>query len=224
MASAVANDANAANNNQYNTDSSVVISIIINGCDYDGVVDAREECDTGSDTEGCVRCKLQLGYDCTDDNTTIPQVCSEVCGNGIRTAGEECDGSDMGCEGCQISPGFNCIGFVGSSSYCWRVPGCGNSFVENDEECDNGNMTGCIDCTVDDGFTCDTSNPAVCQNCGNEVIEGTEQCDNGNMTGCIDCVIAPNFDCSGEPSVCNYQASCGNMILDLGEHCDLGES
>ena len=35
------------------------------------------------------------------------------------------------------------------------------------EACDNGNVTGCLNCLIDHGFTCSGTNPSVCTStCG----------------------------------------------------------
>ena len=76
---------------------------------------------------------------------------------------------------------------------------CGNFILETGEECDNGNNTGCIDCTIDDGYTCaadgDLSICTLIPICGNFIKEDGEECDNGNLPGCIDCTIDLGYTC-----------------------------
>ena len=83
MDSAVNNDP-ATTNSEFHRTSFVNFKLVINTCDHDGIAEGREECDTGSNTDGCINCRLQAGYNCSSDS--FPQTCFEVCGNGIRTA------------------------------------------------------------------------------------------------------------------------------------------
>ena len=44
---------------------------------------------------------------------------------------------------------------MGQLSICTLDPICGESGRETGEDCDNGNVAGCIDCTVDAGYQCE---------------------------------------------------------------------
>ena len=93
---------------------------------------------------------------------------------------------------------------------------CGNSIYEFGEECDNGNKSGCINCTIDRGYKCKSKGNSIsnCTGvCGDLILTADEQCDNGNMSGCINCVKDPKYTCTVlplQPSKCYY---CGNYIL-----------
>ena len=52
-------------------------------------------------TGGCsLDCKVILGWSCSVANGTT-SVCKEICGNGILTAGEQCDdGNAASTDGC----------------------------------------------------------------------------------------------------------------------------
>jgi cysteine-rich repeat protein len=108
------------------------------------------------------------------------------------------------------------------------TPGCGDGLVGNLEFCDDGNAVandGCTNCTVDDGFNCDTSEPSVCQaeGCGDGIIQDPEVCDDDNTTagdGCsATCEQETGYTCFGEPSTC-VVAGCGNGLIETGEECD----
>lgn len=80
---------------------------------------------------------------------------------------------------------------------------CGNSVVENEEECDNGN-------------TNSDTRPNTCRRncryayCGDKIVDAGEQCDDGNdVTG---------DGCTPECTI----AICGNGFLEMGEECDEG--
>lgn len=120
------------------------------------------------------------GMSCYDTNT-------QRCADGLRCA-----------------VGYECIPLA-TDSTVWQcvAGGCGDGLLEQEEECDDGNVEDGDGCSADCRF----------EGCGNGVIEGNEQCDDGNNRGGDGC----SADClSGE--------SCGNGLLDLAgnEQCDDG--
>ena len=98
----------------------------------DGQRQAGEMCDMGvfnveSDYEGEPRCS----YDCTPSLSWVEcstarlssSDCWEVsCGDGVRSAGEECDDgnhvSGDGCSECRVDPDFDCTTTYNSTSVC----------------------------------------------------------------------------------------------------------
>lgn len=84
---------------------------------------------------------------------------------------------------------------------------CPDGIVQDNEECDDGNMIagdGCSSCAVETGFTCTTASPSVCtlivSVCGNGKRDSSENCDNGINTavsGCFGCIVVPGFKCEG---------------------------
>jgi len=89
-------------------------------------------------------------------------------------------------------------------------PVCGNTILEGEEQCDDGN--------VEDGDGCS----AVCEIeedepfCGDDVLDPGEQCDDGN-----------NDDGDGCSAVCEIEEDepfCGDDTLDPGEQCDDGNN
>lgn len=131
----------------------------------------REDCDEGSDDEGCV---VNVVGPC-GDSVLQPD---EGCEDGNRAGGDGCDAS---CrpefERCdETTPGVQCIdGNVesgdGCSSTC-RSEFCGDGIVQPaiGERCDDAapgaGLVGCVGCRI----------PV----CGNAIFEGREQCDDGN--------------------------------------------
>jgi MYXO-CTERM domain-containing protein len=179
-------------------------------CNYDGVLDAYEQCDDGNTTngDGCnADCELEycgngvvdLGEVCDDGNTTSGDDCSsdcasdETCGNGIAdtAAGEQCDDGDT-------AAGDGC------SATC-QMEYCGNGVVDPGEVCDDGNATAGDGCSA--GCLSNES-------CGNDVVDSAagEQCDDGGT--------AAGDGCS---ATCLLEV-CGNGISDPGEVCDDGNA
>jgi cysteine-rich repeat protein len=81
---------------------------------------------------------------------------------------------------------------------------CGNTVVESNEQCDDGNTTPGDGCTAD--CKIEQTQPAVC---GDGVVAQTEGCDDGNTMasdGCsVTCSVEGGYTCAGEPSVCTEQ-------------------
>lgn len=52
------------------------------------------------------------GYTCSGGSTTTPKTCTETCGEGIKTASEQCDDGNLvtgdGCYLCQVESGWTC--------------------------------------------------------------------------------------------------------------------
>lgn len=179
----------------------------------DTIIDTGEECDkdTLSETE-CGRLGFTHGeLSCTNGCTLDTSQCG-TCGNGEAEGAEgdpryeTCDGSDIRGQDC-IDVG-QASGVLRCDDDCeWDISGCvgggpvcGNSVVEANEECDDGNNTACDGC----------SELCLVETCGNGVVECGEQCDDGNTNAGDNC-----------SPLCNLEA-CGNGFPDPGEVCDDG--
>ncbi|MFP4601163.1 MAG: DUF4215 domain-containing protein, partial [Persicimonas sp.] len=90
---------------------------------------------------------------------------------------------------------------------------CGDGVVAGDEECDDGNTDdgdGCAsDCTLESGWSCDSSEPTSCDEiCGDGSVVGAEECDDGNTLDGDGC----SSTCTSEPGY--GTASDGNLTTD----------
>ena len=181
-----------------------------------------------TDNQNCGTC----GNACTGAQTCggggTPGICggqaAAVCGDGIVSGMEQCDGVNLNGQTCQS------VGYSGGTlacnpmcvfnfSACTAAPACGNGVIESGETCDDGNTSngdGCSGmCQVEPGFSC-VGNPSVCTPiaavCGNGMIESGETCDDSNTNngdGCSAmCQVEPGFSCTGNPSVCTSTSSC----------------
>lgn len=196
----------------------------------DGILDpdGYEECDLGANNGkglGCTAsCEVESGYACKTD-TTGKTTCDTVCGDGIRTADEECDAgakngqADSGCSSvCTIKDGAYCkSNALGQTSNC-TVGKCGDGKIGKGEVCDDGNTVsgdGCsADCkAVESFFRCKNSgmggNGGSCDltPCGDGKINGGatgfigEECDLGagknvEGSGCTPfCRLEPGYEC-----------------------------
>jgi len=123
---------------------------------------------------------------------------------------------------------------VGSIPTAHATP-CGDSVIDGDETCDDGNGgggDGCdATCWVETGWTC-SSPGSPCQSwCGDpsNTIVGSEVCDGANLNG-QSCgsqgysYSTTGLTCNGSWSGFGYggcsNAVCNNNIIDPGETCD----
>lgn len=145
------------------------------------------------------------------------------CGNGVREAGEECDGENLGSETCRSlgyeSGALRCDPTCHFNvRYCVALE-CGNGVREVGEQCDDG--PGNSD-TAPDACRTDCSLPT----CGDGALDSADGCDDGNSNdgdGCsAECQVEAGWTCSGSPSVCAPPPGCGDGVVDAGEECDDG--
>jgi len=99
--------------------------------------------------------------------TTIFGGAPPVCGNDVREAGEQCDGSDDSL----------CPGLCDGSCTC-PAPVCGNAVVEQGEQCDGSPAAACPTGVCDPDCTC--QDPV----CGNDIVEAGETCDGSDDSAC----------------------------------------
>jgi len=191
----------------------------------DGRVLGTEQCDDDNSVsgDGCSSaCKKEPFYDC-DNAEPTHCVSNVVCGDGVLSPGEVCDPAITGQEDCYDSAqgAQACKGFHNNLV---DPPVCNNGVVEYMEECDggSGNIPGCTNCQLDDGYVCPTA--GVCFKlpvCGDGQLQAGEECDLdlASGPGCVDCKIQSGWFCSGEPSVCVHPV-CGDGTLGPNEECD----
>ncbi len=136
--------------------------------------------------------------------TTTRSVCKATCGDGIVTAGEECDNGAAN----------NDTLYGGCTTQCKWGPFCGDDIVNGPEQCDDGRNT---------TITASSTTPGACApgcklppRCGDGVLQPGEECDDG----------ASNADaqCNGCSSTCKLNPYCGDANVDTacGEQCDDG--
>jgi cysteine-rich repeat protein len=210
------------------------------GCDQtcqlevcgDGVINFSdganlETCDDGNSLggDGCSSsCTIENGFTCNNE----PSECVESCGNNSADPGETCD-DGCGGDGCSAADnGDTC------DQFCQQEI-CGNTFIQNNEECDDGNTTSgdgcnnqCLDEFCGDGIE-NNSNTETCDDGNNINGDGCdancedELCGDGNLTldeGCDDGNIVAGDGCDQN---CQPE-SCGNSVIELGEECDDGNN
>lgn len=95
---------------------------------------------------------------------------------------------------------------------------CGDSVVDQGEDCDNGNKIGCsFNCKIDSGYKCSAviGSASGCGFCGNGILESGEECDNRNQLGCSNgCKVDPGYNCIGPNSNCiRRNPLCGNGVI-----------
>jgi fibro-slime domain-containing protein len=130
--------------------------------------------------------------------------CAPTCGDGIVTAGEECD----------LGTASNTGGYNGCNPDCTYGPFCGDATVNGPEQCDDGRNT-----TV----TSSTSSAGACgpgckfpPRCGDGIVQTGEECDGG--------VNNADNQCGGCSTSCQRNPYCGDGIVQTqcSEQCDDG--
>jgi cysteine-rich repeat protein len=146
---------------------------------------------------------------CDDGNVIAGDGCDDECrteasGAWLVNCSAAWFGTDDGCDcGCGV-PDLDCAGAVtvesceyndcqngdpveGTPHLCLDAD-CGNSIIDEDEQCDDGNANagdGCSSaCRTEFAFGCvNEPLPSVCTAtvCGDSVVAGLERCDDGNV-------------------------------------------
>jgi cysteine-rich repeat protein len=162
----------------------------------DEFVDALrgEECEDGNDVafDGCN--PGSCTFTCTD---------AQDCSDGDPCSGsEECSSSHVCVAGTALEDGVVCA-TPSASGMCRDevcvAPGCGNDFVDDGEECDDGNDEDGDGCDADCTFTCDA----------------TEGCEDGNVcNGVAICQLADHTCMPGTAPNCNDDDPCTTDSCD----------
>jgi len=187
------------------------------------------------------------GWGCVGGSLTTADVCSPICGDGLRVGFETCDDGLVDTRGCNstctgVVSGFSCsLASVPGTTVCTVV--CGDMIIISpDETCDDSNTAnndGCSSsCLIEPNWFCNTSfNPSSKSNCSicgdGKNAGGGEVCDDGNIVDNLGC----SSDCTGvitgwtctninqvrsTPVTCS--PICGDGILVGIETCDDGNS
>lgn len=136
-----------------------------------------------------------------------------------------------------FSIAFGFSGCAGKSNQVAAV--CGNSVVEEGEECDPPGVGACTASCMRDTSKCGDDlcqypeNPSNCATdcpsgvCGNEFRDSGEECDGQDLGGAACQTLGyPGGTLACSPATCEYDVSqcinpnCGNTLLDDGEECD----
>lgn len=156
------------------------------------------------------------GEECDDGNTNANDACSDTClwnpvasvaqggscGNGIVTAGEDCD------------PGRVCMG-AGATSTTPNGSDCTSAVEEgqclaNGGTCAPAMIRGCSPTCRNLGSSAGSST------CGNGDVANGEDCDDGNSASGDGC----SANCLNEGSSRLIYALCGNGVMEAGEACE----
>jgi cysteine-rich repeat protein len=185
----------------------------------DGSIDPGEDCDDGNQLsgDGCSSsCKVEDGFGCIltkqPDSSNLSK-CTTRCGDGIVSAGEECDCGDPNDPSVQIPAG--CPGknantlYGGCKTNCKWGPFCGDGNSDSpDEQCDygkdNGHNLGQGGCT----FGCMTPHY-----CGDGIVDTDqgEQCDMGVLNG-VPLDVAGNPTDAGNTIECTTDCMIGTAL------------
>lgn len=206
----------------------------------DGIRQTGEECDktdlAGKDCEsvgftgGTLACEDNCAFDLSGCTGAVAH-----CGNSMKEAGEDCDGSDLGGRDCLS------LGLLGGTLVCrpdctydasgCTGPDCGNGIVEGSEACDGADLAGATCTSIGQGYSGGTLGCTACQlddsacsTCGNGAIETGEECEGTDLGGAT-CsslgttggVLSCNAECMYDRSLCY---GCGNGLQETGEACD----
>ncbi len=179
----------------------------INPCG-NGSPDSGEQCDDGNTRsgDGCSSCRNDTGWVCTG----FPGACQTLCGDSIRVGTEQCDDGNItdndGCsrictlETATSSAAFSSSAFSTltlSSSSAPPSPSCGNTRLDEGEQCERGAAA----CPI--GWACDY------YSC---------QCNPLSISS-----VAPPFSAPADPFI-EEAFVCGNGTPDPGEQCDDGNT
>jgi len=178
---------------KYNGEESANIRVIEKKTEavvFDGIIDSNELFSfVGTDKKGTLGTEITIFVN-GEEHVKIHTSCSvpigpgTVAGDFIVISGESRNGGTL----CPVGP----------------VNYCGDGAVNEDEECDDGNMNnndGCSNtCTIE-----------IIDACGDWDLDLGEECDDGNTEGGDGC----NADCKVE-----YVNTCGDGALDEREECD----
>ncbi|CAD8131035.1 unnamed protein product [Paramecium sonneborni] len=150
----------------------MIDNICFPNCGDKLILEQYEDCDDGNQQpyDGCFQCEFQCRYEFVNNS------CLSVCGDQIVTKEEDCDDGNLqpydGCFDCLYSCSKNCFEcFQGIclecnyqfqlliSNQCKQQLNCGDGFLQENEECDDGNyyaMDGCKECQIEQNWICIT--------------------------------------------------------------------
>lgn len=154
-------------------------------------------CDDGNhvDNDGCNSlCVVETGFTCTGGTATTPDVCTEICGDGLDFGNYACDDGNTrdgdGCSStCTIETGWTCAsGTPNWPDICVETCSAVNrdygTFACIDANVAAGDGCNAI-CEVEKGYECTRGSPTsrdTCYEvCGDSWNMGIFECDDGNV-------------------------------------------
>ncbi|CAI2380590.1 unnamed protein product [Moneuplotes crassus] len=200
-------------------------------------------CDDGGKVsgDGCSStCSVETGYECTNGDSTTPDTCSLICGDGIKVSTEDCDDGNKisgdGCsDACQQETGWFCTGGnLSGSDSCAEE--CGDGIKTVSETCDDQNTNsgdGCSNtCQQEVGWTCTGGSLSSKDTCTEDCGDGkrfnslTTYCDDNNTDdgdGCSStCQVETGYSCQGGSPTQKDDCgpNCGDGFIYEDEQCD----
>jgi len=197
-----------------------------------GVVEAGEVCDDGTQNGMAGKCDADCSGSCGDMVVSGTEVCDDGPQNGMAGACyADCSGScgDMTVSGTEACDDGNAIDT--DDCVACAAAKCGDGFVWSGKEaCDDGNAVDTDDCVV-----------CAAAKCGDGAVwAGMEACDDGNAVDTDDCVGCAAAKCgdgfvwsgketcddgmmNGMPGMCHTDCSgkCGDGVVNgMEEECD----
>jgi cysteine-rich repeat protein len=149
----------------------------------------------------------------------------EICGDGIATFSEVCDGDIISCTQSGYTGNQYCNSICDGFDSCILTEYCGDGIINGNEGCEDGNSVNGDGCSS--SCVIETDPAGVC---GDGIIDLDEVCELGEAGDIIPCTESGypgtqscNSNCDGYDS-CFLEAYCGDGSVNGNEACDDGNA